>query len=113
MGVIARMPLQFGLLTGKFDHDSRFSGADHRSVRLPAAFITQANNALQPIWSIAEKYHVTKTAFSLSYILSYGEVSTVIPGMRTADQVLQNVAGLTSLSAEDRIEIEEQYQQMR
>jgi aryl-alcohol dehydrogenase-like predicted oxidoreductase len=29
-GVIARMPLQFGLLTGKFDHGVSFSANDHR-----------------------------------------------------------------------------------
>jgi aryl-alcohol dehydrogenase-like predicted oxidoreductase len=29
-GIIARMPLQFGLLTGKFDNSTSFSNTDHR-----------------------------------------------------------------------------------
>ncbi|RYF78502.1 MAG: aldo/keto reductase, partial [Chitinophagaceae bacterium] len=33
-GVIARMPLQFGLLTGKFSSQSSFAADDHRSFRL-------------------------------------------------------------------------------
>ena len=31
MGVIARVPLASGLLTGKFEHDSRFAADDHRA----------------------------------------------------------------------------------
>ncbi|MDX1740397.1 MAG: aldo/keto reductase, partial [Rhodothermales bacterium] len=33
-GIIARMPLQFGLLAGRFDPGSRFARNDHRSFRL-------------------------------------------------------------------------------
>ena len=33
-GLIARMPLQFGLLTGKFDAGTRFADNDHRKNRL-------------------------------------------------------------------------------
>ena len=31
MGVIVRVPLASGLLTGKFGHDTRFAGDDHRA----------------------------------------------------------------------------------
>ena len=112
MGIIARMPLQFGLLTGKFDSTSTFPVGDHRSTRLPPELIQKANAALEPIWGMAEKHHVAKTAFSLSYILSYPEVSTVIPGMRTPGQVVQNVAGLLTLNKQEQRKIENLYQQM-
>ncbi|MGZ3850555.1 MAG: aldo/keto reductase [Flavisolibacter sp.] len=100
-GIIARMPLQFGLLTGKFTAATRFDVSDHRYNRLTPALIAEANRSLAPVWSLCEKYQVTKTQLALSYILSYSEVSTVIPGIRTKEQVQGNTTGLTTLSEAD------------
>jgi aryl-alcohol dehydrogenase-like predicted oxidoreductase len=38
---------------------------------------------------------------ALSYILSYAEVSTVIPGIKTPEQAKLNTTGITRLSRED------------
>ncbi len=100
-GVIARMPLQFGLLTGKFDRGVSFSDDDHRKNRLTSEVVTAAKNALQPVWELCNKYQATKTQLALNYILSYPQVSTVIPGIRTADHVLSNTKGLFKLAEED------------
>ncbi|HVG41032.1 MAG TPA: aldo/keto reductase, partial [Chitinophagaceae bacterium] len=105
-GVIARMPLQFGLLTGKFTTETQFENNDHRSKRLTKDVISQSTEALKPVWGLCEKYKISKTALALSYILSYSEVSTVIPGIRTSEQVLLNTTGLVTLSKEDRESIE-------
>jgi aryl-alcohol dehydrogenase-like predicted oxidoreductase len=105
-GIIARMPLQFGLLTGKFSPESRFHQNDHRHKRLTPQLIAQTEMTLQPVWDLCPKYGCTKTAMALSYILSYDEVSTVIPGIRTALQVHSNTTGLVKLEAGDKALIE-------
>jgi aryl-alcohol dehydrogenase-like predicted oxidoreductase len=106
-GIIARMPLQFGLLTGKFDKGVSFAVNDHRKNRLTAEVIDTANAALQPVWELCEKYHCTKTQLALSYLLSYPEISTIIPGIRTPAQAKLNTAGLFNLLPEDQLLIEQ------
>lgn len=105
-GIIARMPLQFGLLTGKFDVQAHFTGNDHRKNRLTTAVIEKTKEATAPVWELCEKYQCTKTALALSYILSYHEVSVVIPGIRTPEQALSNTDGLFRLDIADRSMIE-------
>ena len=100
-GIIARMPLQFGLLTGKFDHDVSFAENDHRKNRLPAELVEAANKKLENAWELCKKYNINKTQLALSYILSYLEVSTVIPGIRTTEQAEQNTSGLVRLEPAD------------
>ena len=106
-GIIARMPLQFGLLTGKFDKQVSFPVNDHRKNRLTSAIVEQAKKTLQPIWELCKKYHCTKTHLALSYILSYPAVSTIIPGIRSPEQARENSSGLFRLSPEDMGMIEE------
>ena len=100
-GIIARMPLQFGLLTGKFDEYINFTANDHRKNRLTKEIIEATLSATDPVWKLCNKYNCTKTQLALSYILSYNEVSTVIPGIRTAEQVKLNSENLFQLDAED------------
>src|SRR5687768_4994932 len=100
-GVIVRMALQFGLLTGKFDDGVNFSANDHRKNRLTKEVIDVSNNALEPVWVLCEKYNCSKTQLALSYILSYPETSTIIAGIRTAEQVQLNTTGLFELDKPD------------
>lgn len=100
-GIIARMPLQFGLLTGKYDKAPTFSENDHRKNRLTREVIDFSLEATKQVWKLCNKYNCTKTQLALSYILSYQEVSTVIPGIRNADQVKLNTEGLFQLDKED------------
>ena len=106
-GIIVRMALQFGLLTGKFDNEANFSANDHRKNRLTKDVIDASNTALIPVWALCKKYNCTKTQLALSYILSYPEVSTIIAGIRTAEQVQLNTTGLFHLDGDDRLVIEE------
>lgn len=105
-GVIVRMALQFGLLTGKFDKEANFSSNDHRKNRLTKEVIDVSNNALDSVWTLCKKYNCSKTQLALSYILSYPEVSTIIAGIRTAEQVELNTTGLFQLDKEDMEMIE-------
>jgi len=107
VGIIARMPLQFGLLTGKFDTSVSFASNDHRKNRLTRPVIEAANKALEPVWDLCARYDCSKTQLALSYVLSYPEVSTIITGIRTAAQAEQNTSGLFRLRPEDRLLIEE------
>src|SRR5688572_5431003 len=105
-GIIARMPLQFGLLTGKFDKEVAFSATDHRVTRLTREVVNSSNLALRPVWELCKKYNCSKTQLALSYVLGYREISVVIPGIRTAAQAEANTNGLFILDDDDRDLIE-------
>lgn len=106
-GIIARMPLQFGLLTGKFDKGFSFAANDHRKKRLTKEVIDACTLALTPVWQLCKKYNCNKIQMALSYILSYPQVSTIIPGIRTTEHVSQNTQSLFSLFPDDKKMIEE------
>jgi aryl-alcohol dehydrogenase-like predicted oxidoreductase len=90
-GVIARMPLQFGLLTGKFNSFTRFSTDDHRSFRLTPDILQNSLKVLEEkVWPLAAAERISKTELALSFILSLEEVNTVITGIRTPEHVIQN-----------------------
>ncbi len=101
LGIIARMPLQFGLLTGKFDKSTRFPENDHRAFRLPPAFLAELLDALEEVWPLCKKYGIDKKSLAMSYILSHPGISTVIPGIKTPAQAEANVSGLVQLEEED------------
>ncbi len=111
MGIIARMPLQFGVLTGKFTKDTRFAPDDHRSFRLTPGVLSDTLDALGPVWPLADKYGISKTELSMSFILSFDAVSTVIPGIKTPEQARRNTSGIVKLSDEDRDFITSMYEE--
>lgn len=106
-GIIARMPLQFGLLTGKFSVETTFSNDDHRSFRLTPDILQKTLSLLQEkAWPVANIEHLTPTQLAISFILSYPEISTVIPGIRTEQHVEQNTSGYKLLQEENRAFLE-------
>jgi aryl-alcohol dehydrogenase-like predicted oxidoreductase len=108
-GVIARMPLQFGLLTGKFSSDTEFTKDDHRSFRLTKEIIEKSNKILdEKIWPLCDKYGISKTSLALSYILSFDSVSTVIPGIRTVQHAVENTK-IVRLDKHDVLFLKELY----
>jgi len=110
-GLIARMPLQFGLLTGKVSNEKIFSKDDHRNFRLNTVIITKINKILDnKVWKLCNKYAVNKVSLALSFILSFDSVSTVIPGIRTATQAAENTAGIVKLDKEDLMFLQSLYQ---
>ena len=97
-GIIARMPLQFGLLTGKFTRNTQFSADDHRSFRLTGDVLDDSLRILEEgVWPLAKELKLTPTELALSFILSFPEVSTIIPGIRTPKHVEQNTSNLNVL----------------
>ncbi|MDN3689256.1 aldo/keto reductase [Cyclobacterium jeungdonense] len=101
-GILARMPLQFGLLTGKFSKSTRFPKDDHRVFRLPPALLATALDTLESgVWHLCDKYGLSKTVLAMSFILSFEGVSSVIPGIKTPQQALENTQGIRLLAKED------------
>lgn len=109
-GIIARMPLQFGLLSGKIQPDTVFTADDHRSYRVVPP-ITEATLQIlkEQVWPLCEKYNTTASGLALSYILSYPEISTVIPGIRTPEHVSLNTDHLVTLEAADKQHLQDLY----
>lgn len=105
-GIIARMPLQFGLLSGKFDSQTSFPDNDHRKSRLSKEIIDSYLERQSELYELSKKYDITQSQFALSYILSYDEISTVIPGIRSPQQVRLNTEGIKTISKEDRKRLE-------
>ena len=100
MGIIARMPLQFGLLTGRFNNKTSFPKNDHRAFRLTSEMLNKAMPALDHIWPIADKQGISKGSLALSFIMNFESVSTVIPGIKTEQQVIENARSIHRLPDE-------------
>ncbi|MDZ7269595.1 MAG: aldo/keto reductase [candidate division KSB1 bacterium] len=110
-GIIARMPLQFGLLAGKFNRHTRFPADDHRHFRLNPALLAEAEQALAPVWQIQQRLQLTPVAFSLSFVLSFPAITTVIPGIKTVQQAIENTVELASLPAAEVAALQQLYEE--
>jgi len=102
-GIIAKVPLDSGWLTGRFDANSRFEGI---RARWSAEEIAQRAELVSGIeWLVADGSELAHKA--IGYLLSYDEVSCVIPGIRTLQQLKSNLAATSyRLSPEDRKKLE-------
>lgn len=110
-GVIARMPLQFGLLSGNIKSDKVFATDDHRSYRLVPSIIEAVLSILhEKVWPFLDKYQTTAAGLALSYILSYDAISTVIPGIRTPEHVSLNTNHLVQLEKADQLYLQTLYE---
>lgn len=85
-GVIVKVPLDSGWLTGRFDAGSRFDGVRARWSADEIARRASLVDALR--WLTADGSSLATKA--LAYVLSYDEVSSVIPGTRTMAQLDDN-----------------------
>ena len=100
VGVIVRVPLASGLLTGKYTRETTFGADDHRTFNrhgelfdvgetfagVPYDAALEAVDALRRLVPDA----VGMAAFALRWILMNDAVSVVIPGAKSADQARRN-----------------------
>jgi aryl-alcohol dehydrogenase-like predicted oxidoreductase len=88
IGLIVKVPLDSGWLSGKYRQDSRFVGVRERwsseIIARRAALVEQFAALVPPGTSLAHA--------ALQYALAQPEVSTVIPGAKTAQQARDNLA---------------------
>ncbi len=121
IGVIVRVPLASGLLTGKFNRNSKFTNNDHRSYnRHGEAFdvgetfagvdFETGISAVKKLKSVIPTGY-TMSQFALKWILMHEAVSTVIAGGKTPAQVLENskASDLPPLKAEVLAKVEKIY----
>ena len=92
VGVLARVPLDEGALTGRIMPDSTFPEGDFRWDYFGAGRLEEVDEHVRAILEdlSIEREQLAETA--LRYILSHPAVSTVIPGMRSVRNVERNVA---------------------
>jgi aryl-alcohol dehydrogenase-like predicted oxidoreductase len=102
VGVIVRVPLASGLLSGKYTRDTTFSADDHRTFNrhgeqfdvgetfagVPFEVGLDAVEELRPL----VPQSATLAQLALRWILMHDGVTTVIPGARNADQARANAA---------------------
>jgi aryl-alcohol dehydrogenase-like predicted oxidoreductase len=124
VGILARVPLASGLLTGKMRADTRFEESDHRSFNrygqsfdvgetfagVPYEVGLQAVEELRP-W-VPER--ATMAQMALRWILQFDAVTCTIPGAKRPAQAANNVAAsnLAPLSGEAMAAVREIYDQL-
>ena len=111
MGIIVRLPLASGLLTGKFAGDTTFSETDHRFYNRDGQHFNVGETfAGLPFEKGVELVDMLKAnlpdgvsmaQMALRWILDHEAVSVIIPGASSPQQAMANaaVSGLKPLSA--------------
>jgi len=102
VGIIVRVPLASGLLTGKFRPDSQFSDSDHRKFNRHGEAFDQGETfsgvdyetGLQAVEELRPlvPQGATMTQLALRWILMFPEVTTVIAGAKNPQQEADNAA---------------------
>lgn len=104
IGIIVRIPLLFGLLSGKFTRQSVFGSDDHRRFNLSSQKLDDYLNRLDGFRPLFDRFPDQSMAqVSLRFCLTHPACQTVIPGGKTPDQVRENCAAsdLGPLSPDD------------
>ena len=109
VGIIARVPLASGLLSGKYDASTTFADDDHRSYNRDGSAFDVGETfsgvpydvglaaaadfgALVRDLPAGESGQVTSAQAAIAWIWQQPGVSTVIPGARNSDQARSNAA---------------------
>ncbi|AXR08070.1 aldo/keto reductase [Salinimonas sediminis] len=103
VGIIVRLPLASGMLTGKFDKNTTFDESDHRNFnRNGDAFSVgetfsgiEFEKGLELVNKLDREFKpnsLKMAQFAMRWILDHNAVSTIIPGASSPSQVTQNAA---------------------
>ena len=102
VGLIVRVPLASGLLTGKFSRDSTFAADDHRAFNRHGEEFDMGETFSGVDYDVGLEVveelrplvppGATMAQLALRWILAFDAVSTVIPGARTPEQARANAA---------------------
>jgi aryl-alcohol dehydrogenase-like predicted oxidoreductase len=111
-GIIARVPLYYGILTGKYSAETRFAKDDHRSHTLPPETMRQLAPRAERLRKIAEEAGEKDFGrWSLRFVLSHAAISTVIPGARNPEQAERNSAATGTISEKELAAAHQLWQQ--
>jgi len=104
VGVIVRVPLASGLLTGKFDRNSTFAAEDHRAYNRQGEQFDRGETFSGVDYEVGLEVveelrplvppGATLAQLALRWILTFDAVSTVIPGAKTPEQARANAAAV-------------------
>ena len=122
VGILVRLPLASGLLTGKFSTNSTFEEDDHRNFNQNGdafnvgetfaglEFERGVNLSQDLAWIANERGNMTRAA--LRWVLDHPEVTCAIPGFRNTKQVEDNLQAVNvpSFSKEELMKLNEFYQ---
>ena len=103
VGIIARVPLASGLLTGRYRHDTTFAANDHRTYNRHGEAFDQGETfagvdfdegveAAKEFSALAERAGLPPAEAALAWVAQLPGVSTVIPGARNPRQAEANAA---------------------
>lgn len=92
IGVIARVPLASGLLTGKFQKNHQFPGDDNRQNYLTPRRLTEALERVDRLKQMVQDSGYTLQQVGLAFLLRYPVVP--IPGAKNIFQVEQNISAI-------------------
>lgn len=120
VGVIVRVPLASGMLTGKFTKDSTFAKDDHRQSNRHGEMFDRGetfsgvdfNTGLLAVEELKEVFNGKPLAqVALRWILMFDAVSTIIPGASKPEHIIANAkaAEMKPLTEEEMKKVEEIY----
>ena len=122
VGILARLPLSSGMLTGKLNLNSQFASDDHRNFNRHGEAFDRGETfsgvdyetglaAIEELRSLLPE-GITMTQFALRWILMFEAVTCAIPGAKRSAQVEENVrsADLPALSPETMRRVRELYE---
>lgn len=102
IGILARLPLSSGMLTGKFTKDSSFTKDDHRNFNRHGEAFDRGETfsgldfetGLQAVEVLRQLVPagMSLTRMALRWILMFPAVTCAIPGAKRPDQVDDNIA---------------------
>jgi aryl-alcohol dehydrogenase-like predicted oxidoreductase len=109
LGLMVWSPLAGGLLSGKFARDGEGpEGARRANFDFPVVDKARAFGCIDAMRPIAERHQVSVARIALAWLLSRPQVTTVIVGARTPEQLGDNLgASSVDLSAEELAALDE------
>lgn len=122
VGIIVRVPLASGLLSGTYKKDTTFERADHRFFNRKGMMFDKGETfsgvdfetGLKAVARLKKLFPGTKNLapLALRWILMHEEVSCVIPGASKVDHLISNLSAedLPPLTEYEMHEIQEIYQ---
>lgn len=108
VGVIVRVPLNGGLLSGKYGPGHVFPENDSRRQRYPPDKLAAELQRVDALRFLSENTGRTPSQSALKFSIAPDAVSVAIPGIKTAQQAEENVAAaaVPDLTPEDLKRIE-------
>ena len=106
LGLMVWSPLAGGLLTGKFSPDGKGpDGTRRASFDFPVVDKPRAFKVIDAMRPIAAQHQATVAQVALAWLLSRPQVSTVIMGAKTPEQLAENLGASALVLTPDELQV--------